>query len=252
MNRPTLEERLTRLASAGFGQGVERTLRANDSDALVRSILIEADSVVMPREIRLRGTGKGTALEVANRRLLRARALDGNKAPVVLEAADPAQMETVRGLIVEAIGASSMVRLGHWPLDREIDPAEPGMSIQALAGAWGISLEQADTDDAAVLDRFLSGAAKALPAWIMLSGDVTESFGDERLIDELLPMSEGGLAAAVRDQLVSDRWRFIAVGTGTRKTPHAAIAMVGETMFMMSIARGRLGVVADAWRAALT
>lgn len=251
MSRPTLEHRLTRLASAGFGQGAERTLRASDPDALLRAILIEADSVVMPREIRLRGAGHGTALEVANRRLLRARALDGPKDPVTLDAADPSHADTVRSLIVDAIGASAMVRLGHWPLDREINPAEPGMAIQVLAEAWGISLEPSDPNDGAVLDRFLSGAARALPAWIMLAGDVTESFGDERLLDDLLKISEGDLGSSLRGQATSTPWRFVALGTGARKTPYAAIAIVGETVFLMSIARGRLGLVADAWRTAL-
>ena len=251
-DRPTLADRLTRLASAGFGQGTERTLRASSKSGLLRAILSEADTIVMPRELRLRGgAGKGLALEVANRRILRVRPLSAGAEATTLDPSDETVADTLRGMVADALGAASSARVAHWPLERDIDPAEPGFSVRTLSEAWSVPLEAPRDGDGDTLDRFLSAAGSALPAWLMISGEVSESFGDEDLVASLVTLSEGDLSGSLQERHGAEAWLFAAIGKGGTDGHHRAVAVLGETLFLMAIAPGKLGEVADLWREAL-
>lgn len=219
----------------------------------MRAVLVEADTIVMPRELRIRGgSGEGFALEVANRRILRVRPLSSSGIPTALDPADETAAETLRGLIVDALGPSTSVRLAHWALERDIDPAEPGMSVRGLAEAWSLPLDAGRDGDGDALDQFLSAAATALPAWLMISGDVSESFGDEDLVASLLELHDSGLPDELKKRGSSTTWLFSAVGSTAPGAQHRAVAVLGDTIFLMAIAPGRLGEVADLWRDALS
>jgi hypothetical protein len=252
-DRSALEQRLQRLASAGFGDGAVRTIRADDPDGLLRAILFEADTVVMPRELRLEGaSGAGLALEVANRRVLRARAPTEGAEPALMHPAGPETQERLRKMLLAMIGSGAEVRVQHTALGREIDPAEPGISVAAIAESWGLALSKPPReDDAVVLDAFLSASGDDLPAWVMISGEVSESFGDDDLVEGLVALSQSGLASRLRDRSGRDDWRFAAVGPFVEEAPFRAIAVLGGTLFVMAIAPGRFGRVADRWRRAL-
>lgn len=247
-----LADRLERLAAAGFGDAGGRMLRASGTEPLLRAILFEADTIVMPREMRLEGrAGRGLALEVANRRILRARALGGAE-PVALDQADPETPETVRRMILAMLGDETAARVEHLPLGRAIDPAEPGISVRVIAEAWDVPLEApAAAEDGEILDGFLSVATEMLPAWLMVSGEVSESFGDEDLLDGLIALGEGPLARAIVARKGGERWRFAAAGPFVDEAPWRAVAALGGTLFVMAIAPGQLGAVCEHWRRAL-
>jgi hypothetical protein len=252
-DRSALEQRLQRLASAGFGDGAVRTIRAGDPDGLLRAILFEADTVVMPRELRLEGaSGAGLALEVANRRVLRARAPTGGAGPAPMDPGDPEAQERLRKMLLAMLGAGAEVRVQHTTLGRDIDPAEPGISVGAIAESWGLPLSRPPReDDASVLDAFLSACDDDLPAWVMIAGEVSESFGDDDLVEGLIALSKSGLAERLRDRSGRDEWRFAAVGPFVEEAPFRAIAALGSTLFVMAIGPGRFGKVTDRWRRAL-
>lgn len=251
-DRSALTERLQRLASAGFGDGAERTIRAGGPDGLLRAILFEADTIVMPRALRLEGAGgAGLTLEVANRRVLCARQTTGERTP--MDPADEGAVDRLRDLLMAVVGTGAAARIRHAPLGREIDPAEPGISVGVLAETWDLALTgRRDESDGEVLDGFLSAVGEALPAWLMIAGEVSESFGDEDLVEGLVALSESGLAIRLRDRTGRDPWRFAAVGPYVDEAPHRAIAAIGETLFVMAIAPGKLASVADLWRRTLS
>ncbi len=246
-DRTALTERLRRLAAAG-GDGGARRIRAADSGALLAAILFEADTVVMPRQLRIAGAGPALVLEVASRRVL--RALPEGGAALAPDPGDAASLEGLRDMLAAALGAAAEAQVTHLPLWREVDPTEPGVSVAALAESWGLALTGGrDGSEAEVLDRFLSAAGAALPAWLMLSGQVRESLGDDDLLDGLAALGESPLAAALMAR--RGAWRFAAVGPYTEEAPHRAIGALGELLFVMAIAPGKLAEVADHWRRAL-
>lgn len=249
----SLHRRLAQLAAAGLGQGAGRTVRAAGREELSRTILREADTIVMPRELRVEGAaGQGLALEVASRRILRVRDLDdpsGERA-LLLDAAGVG--DALRDKIGALAAAGSAVRLVHGRVGRDIDPAEPGISVRALAEAWNVTLETPLPGAAGeVLDTFLSGEAGALLAGVMFAGETSESFGDEKLVEALLALTEAELTAALRQAGAAESWRFAVLGPATEGGPHFALAAMGETLFLMAVAPDDIAGVADRWRRAL-
>lgn len=252
-SRAALTERLRRLAAAGLSGGAAREFRDVDAADLVSELLFEADSIVLPRQLRIESDeGQGLTLEIANRRILRAQVPGSDAVPVIFFPSDPDAGRTLRGMVDAALGSGPVVRFGHAPLGREMDPAEPGISVRAVAEAWGVQVAPSgDKSTAEMLDAFLSEASDLLPAWVIVAEGASEICGEDDLIDGLVALAETGIAKRLRDRGGRDAWRFAAMGPFLEDAPFRAIGAVGETLFLMAIAPDALDEVAGHWRKAI-
>ena len=254
-NRAILEERLVKLAAAGLGEGHERRLRAARADVLLRAVLVELDTIVLPRELRLRnGSGEAIAIEAAERRILALRVFDSAGNPNAQKPVSSEDAEAIRNSLLTLVGEKSELFLSWSPLGRDFDPAEPGISSVILAEAWGMMLASPAAREAGdVIDGFLSRAQDSILAWVMTSGDVNESFGDEAQIDLLtdLAAKPDGRLIHGEDGASMEPWQFVVLGQDPAAGAHVLID-IGGTRLAMALAPGSIGAVTDLWRDALT
>lgn len=254
-NRPILEERLVKLAAAGLGEGRERRLRAARADVLLRAVLVELDTIVLPRELRLRnGSGGAIAIEAAERRILALRAFDSAGNPNAQKPVSSEDAEAIRNSLLDLVGETSELFLSWSPLGRDFDPAEPGISAIILAEAWGTMLASPAAREAGdVIDRFLSRAQDSILAWVMISGGVSESFGDESRTDLLTDLAEqpDGRLALGEDGVSAEPWQFVVLGQDPAAGARGLID-IGGTRLAMVLAPQSIGSVTDLWRDALS
>ena len=251
MSGRALEDRLARLASAGLRDGAERELRVPDAANLLTAILREADMIVMPGELRLEGQdGPGLALEVANRRILRAVPFTHGAATLTVNQGAPETLEALRRMLDLTLGRGASARIAHAALGRDIDPAEPGITVSGLADTWGIDLAPGPRPTPAeALDGFFAAAGDALTAWTVLDGATAERFGDGARAEALADLAESPDLERLREEASEDAWRFVAAASGDAGS--RAALFVGGTTVLMEIAPGRLGEIADRWRRAI-
>jgi hypothetical protein len=254
-NRPILEDRLVKLAAAGLGEGRERRLQAERPEALLRAVLVEIDTLVLPRELRIRNlAGHTVSIEAAERRVLALREFDNHGQP---RAEKPVSSEDANAILASLsglIGDDATIHLSWSPLGRDFDPAETGISAVALSEVWEMPLTDAHAQEAGdAIDTFLSHALDRIRAWVMISGDVSESFGDDGLIEGLNSLAESDRGKAVESvgRATDDPWYFVIL-SDAHKGDASVLAEIGGTRLLMAVAAEDVGEVADAWRNALT
>lgn len=253
-DRASLEGRLHKLSAAGLGAKGARTLRARSAVGLLRSILSELDTIVMPRGLRFEGQGGAIlTIEAANRRVLSY----GPEPKVDLSGSDPTDPNisaAFKDRLLGFIGSSDTLRVSYLPMDREFDPTETGIAVATLAEAWDISLT-ANVEAGTFLDTLmaLAGEDNLVLGWLIQEGEVVECVGDDDIAEGLqdLNHSERSTELLSASAVDKDLWRFAAVTDDMEGAAATVVASHGDTRVLMAVAPGKLSEIADIWRQAL-
>ncbi|MEM1064287.1 MAG: hypothetical protein AAGJ74_02195 [Pseudomonadota bacterium] len=208
-DKASLEAKLAAVAEAGLPGAKGRALRGDSHTALMAAVLREIDALVLPRTLTIDGAGgRRIRCEVTGRRLLRVYG-DAGGAHRTLEGRDlDGGEDTLAGELgayfEAAFGDLREIHARVSPLEREVGPADPGISAGALADAWGLTLA-GPIADGAVIDSFLAELGEATQAWRLIGGDDCASAGDSAALDRLegmaaealLPPDDSGVMTAL-------------------------------------------------------
>lgn len=254
VDRASLEDRLHKLAAAGLGEQDGRTFRAATPEGLLRAVLSELDTVVMPREVRLEVVGgKVLPIEAANRRILSY----GPDAEVDWRGIDPSDAEASEGLkkrLLDMIGDAKSVKLTYVPMERDFDPTETGISVAALAEGWNARIGGGG-ELGEFLDTLmaLAGDDGLVLGWLVQEGEVIESIGNEDIADGLRELNESNRSTELLESAgpADAAWRFAAVTDDADGDVATVVACHGSTRILMAVAPGKLGEITDVWRQAL-
>ncbi len=187
-----------------------RALRGDSHAALMAAVLREIDTLVLPRTLTIDAAGgRRIRCEVTGRRLLRVygdaggahQALEGRD----LDGGDPALAGELGAYFEAAFGEARALHARVGPLEREVGPADPGISASALADAWGLALAGPAGADGAVIDSYLAELGEATQAWRLIGGEESASAGESEALDRLdgveadalLPPGDGAAMTAL-------------------------------------------------------
>jgi hypothetical protein len=251
VDRASLEGRLQALAAAGLGEHGGRTFRSRSRAGLLRAILSELDSVVMPRTLRLEASGQVLPIEAASLRVLSY----GTDAEVDLRGVDPGDetaSEAFKTRLMEFLNSADVVKIAYLPMERDFDPTETGVSVATLAEGWGISLS-GNGEVGEFLDTFMALSEELVLGWLIQEGEVVETVGDVDITDGLGELHASDRCTELLDAAGDEGtpWRFTAATDDAEGAAATVVASRGDTRVLMAVAPGNLGKIADMWRQAL-
>ena len=265
-DRGSLERRLAQLASAGVAGRSGRVLRAWSQDGLPRRLLREIDETIMPRRLTFTAADRGSlVVRAANGRILMIEALDGKKKmlrhqELLDRALDPEEdglAEALKEVFEALCGKLSEAEVSHEAVPTDFDPEYAGVSVRALAEAWGTPFAQ-DTprEPADVLDSFVSSTQDATTAWVIFGADGdAENAGDPDRVEELIAFAEArretGQAPLSRWIDPGEPWTLLFVKRAEAAKDVTAIATLGAIHIYLSLPDDQIGTLADAWRGAI-